>query len=188
MTPGSVFQFIKHGHVFIVGTGLVLFWVPLFAPKGGPVHRAAGKLYVAFMSVAGISGAGLAASYLWTPSKRLDGAFLLCGVLAYFTLGWHAWRALRCKPGPHLMRRPFDIGLDVSALASGLAAFTLGLRFHDAYLTVIGPISVLIGARHLRVMFRKAHKPDWWRREHRAGMIATGITGYSALVFFEILR
>lgn len=184
----AVFEFVKHGHVFVVGGGLLLFWVPLLSPKGGTLHRQAGKLYAAFMCVAGLSGAWLAATYLRTPAKRIDGTFLLYALFVFFLIGRCAWRALAAKAGPQVLRTPLDLGLDWLAVAGGLGALLLGLRAGDSYLIAVGPLGALAGARHLRAIHRASAPAGWWLREHLAGMIATGVLGYSALIFFELSR
>ena len=38
-------------HFYAGVLALILFWVPAFSKKGGKVHRTAGKIYVAAMSV-----------------------------------------------------------------------------------------------------------------------------------------
>ena len=180
--------FIKYGHVFIVGTGLILFWAPLLSSKGGRFHRRAGKLYIAFMSVAGMSGAWLAANYFRNPAKRIDGVFLLYALFVYFSVGWNGLRALKAKGEPRPLRERADLAVDGACIAGGLLALALGLRVHDDYLIGIGPLGMLAGARHLRLLYKEGLPANWWLREHLAGMIGTGIAGYTALIFFELSR
>jgi hypothetical protein len=184
----GLFDFVKHGHVFVVGGGLLLFWVPLLSRKGSSLHRGAGRLYAAFMCVAGASGAWLAANYLLRPGKRIDGLFLLYALYVFFLIGRCAWRALDAKAGPQALRTPLDLGLDGFAVAAGVAAFVLGLWARDEYLAAAGPFGALVGARHLRAVHRSTWPEGQWLREHLAGMIATGALGYSALIFFELSR
>jgi hypothetical protein len=180
-------EFVKHGHVFIVGTGLVLFWVPFLSRKGGRLHREAGRLYAAFMCVSGISGGWLALQYLAQPGKALDALFLLYALVVYFSIGWHGMQALAAKEDPRKLKTPFNVALDAFNVVAGTAVAAVGLVFRDPYLLGIGPLGLCVGARPLRRM-RAAGGPNWWLREHLGGMISTGIAGYTALIFFELSR
>lgn len=181
-------EFLKNGHIFIVCAGLLLFWLPLFSRKGGSFHRRAGRAYAAFMAVAVISGLVLAAGHLRVPEKRVGGIFLFYAALVLFSCGRHGLAVLKAKSEPALLRTPFALALDWALLGGGALIFGLGASWKDPLLMVAGPLGFLAGLRHRRFLARESHDRAFWVHEHILAMIATGIAGYTAFIFFEAAR
>lgn len=131
-------EFLKHGHIFIVCTGLLLFWFPLFSRKGGSFHRKSGLAYAAFMAVAAISGLVLASSHLAVPEKRAGGIFLFYAALLLISFGRHGLAVLKAKSDPARLRTPSARALDFALLGGswGWLPWLLPLALGGAAISV----------------------------------------------------
>ncbi|MBV1704496.1 MAG: DUF2306 domain-containing protein [Hyphomicrobiales bacterium] len=111
-------------HLAALAVAVPLAPVQILAPKGSPLHRALGRIWVAAMAIA-------AASALFILDRPLSphvGPFSWLHLLAIFTL-WSLWRAIRAaRAGRIAEHRGFMLGLAFGALlVPGLfAALTHG--------------------------------------------------------------
>src|SRR4029079_13797884 len=67
-------------HIAAGSLALVAVWIPLFSPKGGRVHRQAGRVVViatAVLTVAAISACGWRLLFDTDPGRRLFATYLL---------------------------------------------------------------------------------------------------------------
>ncbi len=113
-------QALRWIHIAGGAVGILAFWVPAFAAKGGRTHVRAGWVYVWGMGVAVSTALVLSVLLLAAPlaglrpgtsldasetaryifNRRILGAFLGYLAIATFALGWHGLAALRAKRNP----------------------------------------------------------------------------------------
>ncbi len=198
-------------HVAAGFIGLVAFWVPVFAPKGGAVHVRAGKvfLYCAYV-VAGtaltIALLTLASPFGTHPEARPDdparmGAALaqlrfleaFLGYLAIVTFAtvWHGVRVMRSRRQKTRLRTPFHTAVGVIAIVAGAGVLVLGLTFDQEarwILLALSPIGFLVGSGMLRYARgdRKERMAHWY--EHLGSMLGGGIAFHTAFAVFGIQR
>lgn len=139
----GVHLILRYVHIGPAFVGLVLFWVPVFATKGGRLHVRAGW---AFAGCAGIVGGTGLISSVWAlldmgsfagpklaeiPERDLPRALevgrLLFAVLAYLSLWvvsqlWFGIRVAQTRDRHEALRTPLLVGLHT---ATGLAALAL---------------------------------------------------------------
>ena len=107
--------------------------VQLLAPKGTPVHRALGKIWVAAMALVALS----ALLILDHPVPPNLGPISWLHGLALFTL-WSLWRAIRAaRAGRIEEHRGFMFGLAVGALAIP-GAFAIFVPGRVLYRALVG--------------------------------------------------
>ena len=182
----------------ITGTICVLSGTTAFlSPKGRPVHRAAGKTFVATMLTSATSGAVLG---LMEPERLLITAF--AGVLAAYlvTTGWMAARGRDGRPGWReqsafgviLLLAAGLIGLGVLATQSAdgtYLGFTADSYFLLAIMSCLGLVSDLVFLARSSLPDRQRVARHLWRMG-LAYFIAIGslFTGPGAVVFPDWLR
>lgn len=72
---GSIFGALRWLHIAAGSLGLILFWGPVFARKGGRAHISMGSVYLGVMAVVVFTGLGLSALMFTNPlAIRLPGA------------------------------------------------------------------------------------------------------------------
>ena len=202
---------LVNSHIAVGAVALVLFWVPVVARKGSPLHVRSGKLYATAMYI--VTATAFVASIMVLidpigirrPGLELDGEeaaeladafrlfslFLLMLSVLVFTSLRHGIRALRTRVEPDALKRPLHRALILALGALGLAVISIGLVEMRWLLIIFGGLSIsgAIG------MFRETLIASPSRKEaivaHLGGLIGSGIGAYTAFFAFggsRILR
>lgn len=174
-------------HVVGGAVGLLSFWVPAFARKGGPLHRKAGKVYVKGMALVIITGVPLAIA-TFAEGNWVGGTFLLYLVVITSTALYTGIRALKAKEGPHRLTTPTYRTLAWVTLGSGVTVLILGLATQIWLLAGFSTIGLLAGAGMVAFIRRPPTDPRYWWYEHFGGMIGTGIAAHVAFLNFGASR
>lgn len=198
-------------HIAAGALGLVCFWIPIFATKGGKLHLAAGRVFVGLARVIIVTAA---ISCIWALSAPVHFAgitraltdeeirmlsanirffFGLLGLLttwfvASLQVGLRAIRTRRNQA--ELGDVPTRLAVIVSILASAVA-FAGGGYFYvvtgePRYCALIGLgiFGVVEGRKTYRVLVRTGHgKMDWWYL-HMESMLGLGIAFHTAFFVF----
>jgi hypothetical protein len=198
-------------HVAAGFTGLVAFWIPVFAPKGGRVHIRAGTVFMICAYV--VAGTALAIALLTLaspfgthPEARPDdpariGAALtqlrfleaFLGYLAIVTFAtvWHGVRVMRSRRERKAIRTPLHTAVGVITVLAGAGVLVMGLTFDQQarwVLLALSPIGFLVGSGMLRYARgeRKERMAHWY--EHLGSMLGGGIAFHTAFAVFGIRR
>lgn len=174
-------------HVVGGTVGLLSFWVPALARKGGPLHRRAGRVYVKGMGLVVITAVPLSLTAFAT-GNWLGGTFLFYLVVITATALYAGLRALQSKAGPHLFITPVHRALAWLNLGVGLTVLGVGLATRVWLLTGFSLIGILAGIGMLRFIRRPPTDPKFWWFEHFGGMIGTGIAAHVAFLNFGAAR
>jgi len=180
----SLYKIVLSLHGLLGAVALVTFWLAGLTRKGSPVHRAAGKVYLAAMVVLLVSAVPLALRILVT-TNTVAGAFLLYLEVITITSVWCSWRAIRDKRDwarytgvAYRALAWLNVGSGAAILVLGVVAGG-GLRFILAGFSLVG----LLGGRSM-LRFAKAapSDPRWWLGEHFGAMIGNGVATHIAFL------
>ena len=189
-------------HVGTGFVGLVAFWIPLFARKGGRVHVQAGRVYAYCAYVVTLSAVTAAAGRIAAllaqglgPADRPDtwGFALFLGYLgvATFATVRHAIRVVETRKSPDRLRTPVHEALAWSSIAGSVAviAFALAVR-SDASPILLGlsPVGLFTGSGMLRLMRRPGARRMGWFYSHLGSMLGGGIAFHTAFAVFGAQR
>jgi hypothetical protein len=105
-------------HILAGTLGLVSGYVALYATKGAPLHRKSGMLFICVMLTLAVTGLLISAVEGVAPAINVPSALLTF----YLVI-----TSLATVRPPAFRSRPLDIAAMLSALAIGLACFTLGV-------------------------------------------------------------
>ncbi|MCY3600571.1 MAG: hypothetical protein OXN85_11460 [Gemmatimonadetes bacterium] len=200
MTP--VLDALLRIHVAAGFVGLVAFWIPVFARKGGRAHVRAGLVYTWCAYVVTLSAvvlaAGRFASHLGQGigvAERPDlyGLPLFLGYLGVTTFAAvrQAMRAVATRRVPEALRTPFHEALAWASIAGSVTviAFALGMWSSvSPILLGLSPIGLLTGLRMLQLMRKPGSEPMGWFYSHMASMLAGGIAFHTAFAVFGAPR
>ncbi len=198
----SVFDSIRWVHIVVGFTGLVAFWIPAWAKKGGQTHVRAGTVFKWSAYIVGgsaifnatgrltlglLNGARLA-------DNREEFAFLL--FLAYlglvtYTAAHHAVRSVQVKKDPSALRTPAHMALAVlSILGSACVILYALLLWSDVsvVLLALSPVGVQQGVQMLSHMNKPPSERMWWFYSHMGNMIGAGIAFHTAFLVFGSAR
>jgi hypothetical protein len=180
----SLYKIVLSLHGLLGVLALVTFWTAGLTRKGSPVHRAAGKVYLAAMAVLLASAAPLAIR-IGVQKHWVAGVFLGYLLVITTTSVWLSWRAIRDKRDWAAYTGRVYRSLAWLNLASGAVILGLGLFYtNQMRLIFVGfsLVGLLGGRRMLRLLRERPADPKWWLREHFGAMVGNGVATHIAFL------
>ena len=189
-------------HVATGFVGLVAFWIPVFARKGGRTHVRAGRIYVYCAYVVTLSAvtaaAGRIISYQIAGIRLADdpelyGISLFLGYLGIVTFATvrQGIRALATRRAPETLRTPFHEALTWASMAGSATLITFALAVPSQVSPILlglSPIGLFTGRNMLRLMRNPGAERMGWFYSHLGSMIGGGIAFHTAFAVFGVQR
>jgi hypothetical protein len=196
----ELFHALVIAHATIGALGLVLFWVPVVARKGGASHRRYGLWFARSMMITGVIATTIACVSLTIPletHKDFTDAVLARGLFGWmmlylaaltFALGWQALASVRNKARHHRNRNPADVAIQLVLLAASVQCLWQGLVLGQPLMigiSVIGLISV-----PMALGFAAWPNPPRvvYLLEHVRTGVGAGISAYTAFLSVGLVR
>lgn len=182
-----MFRLVLGVHLACAFGATAVFWIPLFADKGGPLHLGAGRLYVRLIYLTAITGAPLALLMLLSAdaSARHTAAFLGYLLTILVMPVHHGVRVVRGRRPGVRIGSPLHTVLALSAIGAGLALGAAAIAWREWPFLLMSPIGPILGVRAL--LYAKA--PHFsWREEHIVSMVMSGIAVHTAMLVFGTTR
>lgn len=198
----ALFAVVIAVHVATGFVGLAAFWVPIFARKGGRVHKQAGKVYAYCAYVVTLSAVTASAGRV--VSYRLDGiavadqpelygfAWLLAylGVVTFAQVR-QAIRVVATRRSPGMLRTAFHEGLAWASMAGSAAVAAAAVAAWSPVSPILlglSPIGIFTGWRMLRMVRRPTEERMGWLYSHLGSMLGGGIAFHTAFLVFGAQR
>ena len=194
-------EILRWPHIVFGFTGLIAFWFPVFARKGGALHRRAGKIFVAcgygvtvsaalscLVLTAIIVGGG---SWQQNRANLAMLAFLAYLALVTFVVLRHSTRVLASKRDRSKIDTPLDRALAYSSIAASLAIIALALLWPTRMTTLLlalSPIGLSSGYEIRRYFQGADPSPRAWFYEHMGATLGAGIAFHTAFAVFGMRR
>ena len=195
-------EFVVAAHVATGFIGLAAFWLPVFARKGGTLHRRAGAVYAYCAYVVTLSA--VTASLGRVVSYRAQGLAVsdepaLYGVamfLAYLGIATFASvrqsiRAVQTRRRPEALRTPFHLALAWLSVGGSVAVIGYALAFWSEVspiLLALSPVGIFTGRRMLDLMRHPGADRMGWFYSHMGSMLGGGIAFHTAFAVFGAQR
>jgi len=180
----SLYQIVLSLHGLFGLVALATFWIAGFARKGSPLHKRAGKVYLAAMAALLVPALPLAIRILLERSTT-GGVFLVYLWVLTVTSTWLSWRAIRDKRDWKKFAGPVFHVLMWANLASALVVVVTGVFFAESMQVIIVSFSIVgfLGFWQMRRFARQAPSdPRWWLEQHLGGMIGNGVATHIAFL------
>jgi len=190
-------------HLVCAFGATAVFWVPLAAAKGGPLHIAAGRLYARLIYATAATGAPLAVLLGVTASE--PGAARTAAFLAYLITilvqpVHHGIAVVRARRGA-FAPTSFHAVAAWTVMLAGLAMGGAALAWREWGFLLVSPIGPVMGWRALRYA-RNASRLNFpgsanrenstgkhfWREEHIVAMVVSGMAVHTAMLVFGLTR
>jgi hypothetical protein len=199
----DVHQFLLIAHIIAGSVALFLFWAPMLAKKGSPLHRKSGRYYAYLLYGVSLSGMLMSAMVLIAPlyfkakyltpgadpavvasNVRLMASFLgLLSLLSWVSIR-QAMLVLQLPKNAMVLKTPLHLLAVVLLLVAGLYVFWLGLAKQQTLLIVFSVVAVLNAAGTLRFIFKTAPGRMEILRQHISNMLGSAIAIYTAFSAF----
>ena len=183
------FRIALAAHLACAFGATAVFWIPIAASKGGPLHVRAGRLYVRLIYLTALTGAPLAVSLFVRaaePGARHTAAFLAYLITILVMPVLHGVRVARAARNGAPVRSIAHTALCLIAIAAGIALFAAAIVWRVWPYALLSPIGPVMGVRALRYSTR-LNIPGW-REEHIVAMVMSGIAVHTALLVFGLGR
>jgi hypothetical protein len=182
-------------HVALGAVGLVLYWIPIFAVKGGRVHVRFGRYFVWCAYGLIVTALLLCVIRLFDPPESVPRAVhIFLGYIAIVTLGFvrQAVLVVRTRRDPQsLTSDRLHHGLGILCLLVSVGIILVGILGDPAtrmILISLSPIGFVAGSGILS--FRRSPKktPRAWWYAHMVAIIGAGIAFHTAFAVFGASR
>lgn len=189
-------------HVVFGAVGLIAFWFPIFAKKGGRLHRQAGTVFkwcaYIVLAAAAVALAIRVTALTFqgiTPFSDAGpyGFIIFLGylVVVTFVVLHHGVTVLNNKRDPGLMKTPANLLLAWLAIGASTTIVAYALLVSPPtkiLLLALSPIGFLSGRGILRFINSPPASSRAWFYEHLGAMIGAGIAFHTAFFVFGSSR
>lgn len=179
-------SFVLGVHLVCAFGATVVFWVPIAASKGGPLHLAAGRVYARLIYATALTGAPLAVLLFVSatePAAARTAAFLAYLVTILVQPVQHGIAVVRARRG-RFEPSAFHTAAAWAAIVAGVAIGAAAIVWREWPFLLVSPIGPVMGWRALRY----GRKRLAWREEHIVAMVMSGIAVHTAMLVFGTSR
>jgi hypothetical protein len=191
-----LFRLVLGAHLACAFGAAALFWIPLFAAKGGALHIKSGRLYSRLIYLTAITGAPLA--WLMLVDAREPAAAHTAAFLGYLLTilvmpVYHGVRVVRARDGRARVGSPLHTALALSGIIGGVLLGAAAIVWREWPFVLMSPIGPVLGVRALIYARNSARNSSGkslsgWRVEHIIFMVMSGIAVHTAMLVFGTTR
>lgn len=199
----QLFNTFVIAHVAVGTLGLLSFWVPVVARKGGPLHRNWGRLFIFSMLTVGALAVGISTCTLLAPIETHPhlaesfGAPLIRGIFGWMmlylalltvNLAWYGRLCVRHKRAVERNREWRNLALQALLLIAAANCAWHGVALAQPLMIGISTIGFATVATNLWFLYGPTPGPTAWLREHVKALVGAGISVYTAFMAFGAVR
>ena len=183
-------------HIVSGTVGLVTLWVPLFARKGGALHRAWGRVFARALLITGVLAIGISLVSLRWPLEThpfSDDATLIRGLFGWMMLYLATLTIMLSRYGMLVIRNrrehvrdrePLNIVLQILTFAAAANCLWQGIELGQPVMMGIPAVGLVISVLNLRYIFQREPLANEWLIQHTRGLVGAGISVYTAFLAF----
>lgn len=201
-----LFKSLVAAHIVTGALGLVSFWVPIFARKGGQAHRKWGRTFAMLMMATGGIAVGMSSSTIAAPMEThphlighpefgdpaivtaVFGWMMLYLAVLTVNLAWYGWQCMLNQHQHRANLRWPNVSLQALLTAASLQCAWQGWLNDLPMLLGISVIGFATVGTNLRFMLAREPGPRDWLLEHIKALVGAGISVYTAFFAFGAVR
>jgi hypothetical protein len=198
----DVFRFFVACHIVTGSVGLIAFWLPVVAKKGGVLHRNAGKVFTVSMLATASFAVAISLCTLSDPMgthpqlvghAQFGDARVVAAIFGWMMLGlailtanlaWHGWLCVKHKRDRQPVREWRNVVLQVATFITACLSAYQGARTGLWLMLGMSFIGWATVATNVFYLYRPAPKPNEWLKEHIKSLVGAGISVYTAFFAF----
>lgn len=197
MLPFDIFIAI---HITAGSIGLLSFWVPVVARKGGRDHRRWGRVFTWCMLVTGSAAIGISICTLIAPLEthpQLSDAAWIRGVFGWMMLGlailtinlaWYGWLCVLNRNDHRRNLEWRNLLLQYLLIAAAANCAWQGWRIGQPLMFGMPAIGFATALTNLYFLYKPRRGPNDWLLEHIKALVGAGISVYTAFFAFGAVR
>ncbi|MBO6509921.1 MAG: hypothetical protein JJ979_15830 [Roseibium sp.] len=206
MTVYDLFKVFIALHIATGAPGLIGFWVPVFAKKGGERHRWWGRLFAAAMLFTGTVAMLMATLTLLAPMathphlvhhEEFSDPVLVRGIFGWMmlylglltvNLAWYGWLCAVNKRDQRKNQTPLNWGLQAALFIASANCALQGVLIAQPMMIGISMVGFATVATNVWFLLKRNPGPVEWLLEHIKAIVGTGISVYTAFFAFGAVR
>ncbi|WP_430387718.1 hypothetical protein [Blastomonas fulva] len=187
-------------HVIAGATGLIAFWVPIAARKGGPAHRKWGRIGTYAFLAAGTLAVLMALLSLYGPEQRLPmitDRVLFAGLFGWMmlylgtlTIGFaiYGLAVVRHRANRAALRGFRYQAMFGAVIASALWCGYFGLSIGQPLMAAVATVGLAAVGTQQFYVWRASPPPRAHVPEHFRALLGMGISAYTAFLSVGLIR
>jgi hypothetical protein len=187
-------------HVIAGATGLVAFWVPVLARKGGARHRLWGRVFAYALLAAGGLAIPMSLITLTIPLEthpKLTDVALIRGLFGWLMLylgiltvamSWFGILCIKNKRNHAANRHWFNVTLQIAAPIAAATCAYKGWQIGQFIMMAVAPVGIFASALYLSFIFKRSPAPGDYIAFHFRALIGAGISVYTAFLAFGAVQ
>ena len=206
MTSSQIFHALVSVHIVTGAMGLISFWVPIFARKGGASHKVWGKRFVWLMIITGTVAVGISTTTIVAPVKThphlmthpdfgsaesiraIFGWMMLYLATLTVNLAWYGRLCTIHRRSRSAQRSWHNLGLQLLLTIASANCLWQGWRVEQPLMIGISMVGFATVATNLFFLYRPKTGPLDWQLEHIKALVGAGISVYTAFFAFGAVR
>ncbi len=199
----TVFRTFVIVHIAAGATGLLSFWVPVVARKGGLLHRNWGRVFTYAMLVTGTAAIGISTCTILAPVEthpHLEASFgapLIQGIFGWMmlylatltlNLAWYGWLCVKNRRAVEKNREWRNLLLQALLLVAATNCAWRGVQLGQPLMMGISIVGFATVGTNVWFLYGPTPGPTAWLREHVKALVGAGISVYTAFFAFGAVR
>lgn len=206
MSSNQVFHALVNVHIVTGALGLVCFWIPVLARKGGDAHRAWGRRFVWLMIVTGSVAIGISTTTVLAPVethphlmthpdfgsaetiRAIFGWMMVYLAILTVNLAWHGRLCIVHRRKQAAQRSWHNLASQAVLGIASLNCVYQGLAVGMPLMIGISFVGIATVATNLYYLYKPKPGPLDWQLEHIKSLVGAGISVYTAFFAFGAVR
>jgi uncharacterized membrane protein YhaH (DUF805 family) len=206
MSSLYLFHVFIAGHIMSGAIGLVSFWVPVIARKGGAAHRYWGRIFTILMLVTGGFAIGISTMTIIDPGgthphlathpefrdieliRCIFGWMMLYLAILTLNLTWYGWLCISNRRAHHRNREWHNLALQALLMVAAVNCVWQGWQIGQPLMLGIAMIGFATVGTNLWFLYKPVLGQNDWLLEHIKALVGAGISVYTAFFAFGAVR
>ncbi len=196
----QIFQVLVAAHIMVGSIGLVSFWIPVVARKGGAAHVSWGQAFGTSMLITGALAIAISTVTLIAPLEthpHIPDIVIVRGIFGWMmqylgvltiNLAWYGLSCVRNRRDHQANLEWRNLGLQGLVLVEAAHCAWHGWVIGQPLMLGISTIGFATGATNLWFLYGPRRRRNAWLYEHLKGLVGAGISVYTAFFAFGAVR
>lgn len=206
MSIFDLFHLFVAAHIVTGTVGLITFWVPIVAKKGGLWHRRCGRVFTWSMLLTGSAAIAISLCTLSDPMathpqlvghavlgdarlvSAIFGSMMLGLALLTINLAWYGWQCNRNRHNHAANREWRNLALQAATFLAASNCAWQGYLIGQPLMLGMSFVGWATVATNLYFLYKPKVGANDWLKEHIKGLVGAGISVYTAFFAFGAVR
>lgn len=206
MSIYSLFHVFVTAHIITGAVGLIAFWGPIVAQKGGLIHRRSGQVFTVCMLFTGSAAIGISVCTLIDPMathpqlvshpvfndsvlvRAIFGWMMLGLAILTINLAWYGWQCNRNRRDHAANLEWRNLSLQFATFIAATICAWQGYLIGQPLMLGMSFIGWATVATNLYFLYKPKRAANDWLKEHIKALVGAGISVYTAFFAFGAVR